>query len=107
MSFWPTFHALKAAVAKVSTVAPSGRRRATYTSTWFDVSRSNCARRSLRTDRRAPPTTPAWSVAYRSGRAGTSCAADAIADPQDERERRVPHQLPLAPPPPLLPPPPE
>src|SRR4029450_10848360 len=41
-----------AALLISSSVVPAGTRRSTYTSTWFEVSRSNRARRSLGASRR-------------------------------------------------------
>ena len=63
LSFWPTPQALNAAVAYSSIVVSAGSRRSTKTSTWFEVSRSNCASVSFSAESRAAPTTPARSVA--------------------------------------------
>jgi hypothetical protein len=62
LSFWPTFQAWKQAVA-YSRSWFLGELAIDEHQTWFEVSRSNWARRSFRTRSRGRRITPARSVA--------------------------------------------
>src|SRR5687767_9813320 len=75
----PARHDCAARTVKSSRAAPWGRAGKVATSTWFDVSSSNCFSRAARRASASAGRIPAWSLTYSRGTGGGDCAAAAVA----------------------------
>src|SRR6476659_1193349 len=75
---WPAFHFCAARTVKSSSVKFSGILRSIQTRIWLEVSRSNCSSFEFRASAR-PPRTPARSVTYLAGFAGSWSSSERCA----------------------------